>query len=209
MNEAFERVLHRYNQRAEEETKLFNDPSFNGMARRDELLLHVGEEVARFLRELAIAREAQYIVELGTSYGYSTLFLADAARMTGGRLLTLDISEKKQAYARTQLAEAGLDGHVDWLLGDALPILDTLKPGIDFVLIDIWKELYVPSLEKIHPKLADNALIAADNILYPEITRPKAAVYRAAVRAKPDLQSVLLPIGSGIELSCVWREEPR
>jgi len=148
-------------------------------------------------------------VELGTSYGYSTLFLADAARATGGRLVTLDVSEKKQAYARSQLEEAGLNDHVDWLLGDALTLLDELAGDIDFVLIDIWKDLYVPCFEKLYPKLADNALIAADNILYPEEARPDVARYQAAVRDKLDLQSVLLPIGSGIELSCVWREEPR
>ncbi len=209
MSDAFNRVLSRYNKRAEKEAERFNDPNFNGFGRRDEFLLHVGEEVARVLRDLAIAREAKRIVELGTSYGYSTLFLADAARETGGRLITLDISEKKQAYARTELAEAGLDGYVDWLAGDALETLDTLDGGIDFVLIDLWKDLYVPCLEKLHPKLADNALIAADNILYPESTRPDAARYRAAIKAKPDLQSILLPIGSGIELSCVWRKDPR
>ena len=205
MDQAFERVLQRYNQRAEEEA----DPNFRGKAHRDDLLLHVGEKVAWFLRDLAIARGAKRIVELGTSYGYSTLFLADAAKETGGRLITLDVLEKKQAYARAQLEEAGLNGHVDWLPGDALTLLDDLAGEIDFVLIDIWKDLYVPSFEKLYPKLADNALIAADNVLYPESARPSTARYRAAVRSKPDLQSILLPIGSGIELSCVWREEPR
>ncbi|HKJ73901.1 MAG TPA: class I SAM-dependent methyltransferase [Alphaproteobacteria bacterium] len=209
MDQAFERVLHRYNKRAAEEAELFRDSNFDGFKHRDELLLHVGEKVARVLRDLAVARGAKRIVELGTSYGYSTLFLADAARATGGRLVTLDVSEKKQAYARSQLEEAGLNDHVDWLLGDALTLLDELAGDIDFVLIDIWKDLYVPCFEKLYPKLADNALIAADNILYPEEARPDVARYQAAVRDKLDLQSVLLPIGSGIELSCVWREEPR
>ena len=164
--------------------------------------------MAWFLRDLVIAHGAKQIVELGTSYGYSTLFLADAARETGGRLMTLDVSEKKQAYARSQLEEAGLNEHVDWLLGDALVLMDDLAGEIDFVLIDIWKDLYVPCFEKLYPKLAENALIAADNVLYPEGARPDTARYRAAIRSKPDLQSVLLPIGSGIELTCVWRKEP-
>jgi predicted O-methyltransferase YrrM len=78
-------------------------------------------------------------------------------------------------------------------------------PGpFDFVLLDIWKELYTPCLEAVYPKLADEAIIAADNMISPEIARDDVRVYRAAVRAKPDLQTSLLPIGSGIELSVKW-----
>lgn len=200
MDEAFERVLRHYNERAERESKRRHAASV------DDLLLHVGEKVARVLHSLAVARGAKRIVELGTSYGYSTLFLAAAAKQTGGRLLTFDVAENKQAYARERLDEAGLADHVDWMLGDALDLLDDLKGPVDFVLIDLWKDLYVPCFEKLYPKLAENALIAADNMIYPEGARRHAAAYSAAVRGKPDMESVLLPIGSGIELSCLWRK---
>jgi len=209
MDDAFARVLARYESRAAEEERLWRQTAPSEiMARRDEFLLHVGPETGEVLLSLAAARGARHIVELGTSYGYSTLFLAEAARRTGGRVTTLELAKEKQDHARAQLAEAGLAGHVEWLTGDALDLLDTIGPDVDFVLIDLWKNLYVPCLEKLYPKLADNAVIAADNMLLPEIARPEAEAYRAAVRAKPDLQSVLLPIGSGIELSCLWRNPP-
>jgi predicted O-methyltransferase YrrM len=197
----YQRVVQRYLDRAAAE---HGDPGFS-FERRDEYLLEVGEEVATFLQSLIVACNAQRIVELGTSYGFSTIFLAEAARRTGGQLLTFELSSAKQDHARNQLREAGLDQHVDWHCGDAVALLAGIEGGVDFVLIDLWKDLYVPCLEVLHPKLADNAIIAADNMIHPEMARAEAEAYRAAVRSRTDLQSVLLPIGSGIELSCVWR----
>jgi predicted O-methyltransferase YrrM len=83
-----------------------------------------------------------------------------------------------------------------------------LQGPIDFVLLDLWKELYVPCFERFLPKLDENGIIAADNMPEPEVVRPYAEAYRAAVRAVTSLQSVLLPIGQGVELSCVWRAAP-
>ena len=207
MTHDFDKVLARYNQRIRDEAVVQRGlPPAEGHARRDEFLLPIGEEVGWFLRALIIARRAKTIIELGTSYGYSTLFLADAARVTGGVVHTMDIAVEKQAYARKELEHAGLCEFVAWRPGDALKSLEALKGPIDFVLIDIWKDLYVPCLERVLPKMSDNGVIAADNMLFPAQSRPDAEAYRAAVRARSELQTVLLPIGSGIELSCVWRQ---
>jgi predicted O-methyltransferase YrrM len=205
----FQAVLDEYNARARREAEVWSSSTREDLLRnRDQFLLHIGEDVGRFLHSLLIARRAKHIVEIGTSYGYSTLFLADAARTTGGRVSTIELSESKQAHARAQLQKAKLADHVDWLNGDALGILERIEGPIDFVLLDLWKELYVPCLERFLPKLAENGIIAADNMLQPEVVRPQAEIYRAAVRAVPWLQSVLLPIGQGIELSCAWRTAP-
>ena len=141
-------------------------------ARRDEFLLHVGEEPARFLHALAAARRAKRILELGTSYGYSTLFLADAARTTGGTLVTLELNAGKQAHAKQEIEAAGLGDHVEFHCGDAVALLPTIDGPFDFVLVDLWKDLYVPCLELFYPKLAENAVIAADNMLQPTAARP-------------------------------------
>ena len=69
------------------------------------------------------------------------------------------------------------------------------------MLLDLWKELYVPCLELCLPKLKPGGLIFADNMLRPEINRPQALAYRRAVRTKPELTTVLLPIGQGVEVS--------
>jgi predicted O-methyltransferase YrrM len=209
MDARFDAVLARYNARIEKEDELWRTlPREELRRRRDELLLAVGEESGRFLHALAVARGAKTIIELGTSYGYSTLFLADAARRTGGKVVTFDLAAQKQAFARSQLEEAGLARFVEWRLGDAVELLQATPGPFDFVLLDIWKDLYVPCFEAFHPKLSQNAVIAADNMLFPEAVRPDAEKYRSAVRAKGDLESVLLPIGSGVELSCVWRRGP-
>jgi predicted O-methyltransferase YrrM len=209
MNIAFNKVLARYRERAEREQRQLESVDETMLrARRDEFLLHVGEDVARFLRALAVARKAKRLVELGTSYGYSTLFLADAARATDGVLMTFEIDEGKQRYARREIEEAELGKRVEWHRGDATQLLKSLEGPIDFVLIDLWKDLYVQCFDLIYPKLAENALIAADNMLEPKVVRPDAEAYRAAVLGKPDLQTVLLPIGNGIELSCLWRKAP-
>lgn len=170
----------------------------------DEFLLPVGQEVGWFLHSLIMARRPARILELGTSYGYSTLFLADAAKQVGGTVITMDLADYKQAEARTQLTRGGLADVVDFRLGDAVALIQADPGPFDFVLLDIWKDLYLSCLEAFHPKLADEAIVAADNMVFPEMARPDVRKYRAAVAEKPDLQSALLPIGNGIELSVKW-----
>lgn len=207
MDAVFDKVLAHYTQRIEAEADLWRTEKPGALfARRDEFLLPVGEEVGRFLHALIIARGAKMLVELGTSYGYSTLFLADAARQTGGKVHSFELAANKQEYARARLAEAGLADYVEWHLGDAVALLDGIAAGVDFALIDLWKDLYVPCFDKLYPILSQNAVIAADNMLEPAMARPDAEAYRAAVRTRADVQTLLLPIGSGIELSCLWRD---
>jgi predicted O-methyltransferase YrrM len=69
------------------------------------------------------------------------------------------------------------------------------------VLLDLWKDLYATCFELFHAKLAPGALVAADNMLFPPSARADAVEYQALVRAKPDMDSVLLPVGNGVELS--------
>ena len=173
-------------------------------ARRDEFLLPVGAEVGRFLRALAVGRRPERILELGTSYGYSTLFLADAARECGAKVVTVDIDGAKQAYAQEQLEKAGLAPFVEFRCGDAVEVIDADPGPFELVLLDVWKTLYLPCFEAVYPKLAEEGVIVSDNMIYPEGARDAVRALRAAIGAKPDLQTVLLPLGSGIELTVKW-----
>jgi predicted O-methyltransferase YrrM len=74
----------------------------------------------------------------------------------------------------------------------------------DFVLLDIWKELYLPCFEAFYPKLADEGMIVADNMIFPPMARPDVRAYRAAVSGKGDMQQALLPVGMGIEIAVKW-----
>jgi predicted O-methyltransferase YrrM len=204
MDSKFQKLLAHYHARMANEALLMKSDPAGFSRRRDEFLLAVGPDVGQLLHALIIGRGAKRILELGTSYGYSTAFLADAARETGGRVFSMDLAANKQQYARTQLEEAGLAAQVEWMLGDATQMLKGLNGPFDFVLVDLWKDLYVPCLNLFYSKLAPNAVIVADNMLFPEMVRADAEAYRAAVKAKGNLQSLLLPIGNGIELSCLW-----
>lgn len=202
MDQAFEKVLESYRQRMrDDEVASAAIPREQFREHRDDFLLPVGEEAARFLHSLAVGLSAQRIVELGTSYGFSTLFLADAARETGGKLYTFDNVERKHTYAQARMDEAGLAEHVEWRLGDALELLREESEPIDFVLLDVWKNLYAPCFELVYPLLAPGGVIIADNMLHPPGTRPQAAEYRALVRSKPDLEAVLLPVGHGLDIA--------
>lgn len=161
----------------------------------------IGAEAGALLDLLVRALKPKRILELGTSNGYSTLWLAQAARDCGGRVITIEALAKKQAYARAALEKAGIAGAVEFHDGDALALLPTLAGPFDFVLLDLWKELYGSCLDLFYPKLAPGAVIVADNMIRPASSRATAAAYRRAVRAKPEMQSLLLPLGNGLELS--------
>jgi len=197
-------VFETYQARLLADAQRMKDLGPGGFAMRDEFLLPVGAEVGRFLHALVLARKPQRILELGTSYGYSTLFLADAARSVGARMVTMELADYKQAHARAELAKAGLDGVVDFRCGDALEMLAADPGPWDFVLLDIWKELYLPCFEAFYPKLSEEGIIAADNMVEPAMARAEVREYRAAVQARGDMQTALLPIGSGIELAVKW-----
>jgi predicted O-methyltransferase YrrM len=194
-----ERVLAEYERRADEEQRRTNfaSPGTN----LDELLLSVGREAGILLYLLTTGAPSRRILELGTSSGYSTVWLAAAARATGGKVLSLELRDFKIEHARQALTRAGLSTRVEFHQGDCLETLKTLPGPFDFVLLDVWKDLYLPCFELVHPKLAPGAIIAADNMLLPEIVRPQAEAYRKRVRAVGDLDSVLLDVGNGIEIS--------
>ncbi|MFT3968118.1 MAG: DUF1442 domain-containing protein [Sphingobium sp.] len=166
---------------------------------RDQRLLAVGPETGQLINILARGFDAPNIVEIGTSYGYSGIWLAHAAREAGGRLTTLELQDYKSAYAREMSEKAGLADYVDFQVGDALDLIAAYPSGIDFVLLDLWKDLYTPCLEAFYPKLNPGAIIVADNILRPG--GPGVEAYVKAVREKPGIGSVLLPVGTGIEVS--------
>src|SRR6185503_13813906 len=113
----------------------------------DRQLLAVGPDTGRLINILARSLKAPTILELGTSYGYSGIWLAEAARAAGGRVITMELSEKKSAYARDMAERAGLADFIDYQVGDAVELIAKLPQGIDFVLVDLWKDLYVACLE--------------------------------------------------------------
>jgi predicted O-methyltransferase YrrM len=200
MDHLVEEVLADYALRAEQEAQRIAAGA-EISAILDELLLGVGPVVGGLMNGLIRGAGAKSILELGTSYGSSTIWLAEAARATGGRVTTLDLAANKQAYARKMLERAGLANHVDLVTGDALESIANLSGPFDFILVDLWKNLYIPCLEAFYPKLAPGALIVADNVTFPPDSIPETKRYRDAIRSYPHIESILIAAGNGIELS--------
>jgi len=195
-------VLADYEARAEREEALWDTLGPEEAERRiDEMLLPVGRATGTLLNLLAKEAGARRILEVGSSFGYSTVWLAEAARAVYGKVISLELKAAKTEYATAQLARAGLAEFVEFRVGDALESLAALAGPFDLVLIDLWKNLYVPVFGLLHPKLAPGALVIADNMIEPASARPHAQAYRHAVQVARDMTSVLLPVGNGIELS--------
>ncbi|WP_454691582.1 O-methyltransferase [Achromobacter aloeverae] len=159
----------------------------------------IGPETGQLMNILVKSLEAPIILELGTSFGYSGIWLAEAARATGGRLITMELHAYKSEYAQDMARRAGLAEAIDFRIGDAVQMIGQLSGKVDFVFVDLWKDLYVPCLEAFYPKLNPGAIVVADNMIRPGNEDVRA--YGRAIRAKPGISSVLLPVGSGIEVS--------
>ncbi|MDP9799212.1 putative O-methyltransferase YrrM [Catenuloplanes nepalensis] len=151
------------------------------------------------LYALIRAARPERVVEFGTSFGISTLYLAAAVTDNGaGHVLTTELSAAKVTAARANLAEAGLQDAVTVLAGDALTTLADTPGPIGVLLLDGWKELCLPVLRLLEDRLAPGALVVADDVSFPgmapylEYVRDPAAGY----------VSVEFPVGDGMEISC-------
>lgn len=130
-----------------------------------DFFIPVSPEQGEFLYLTARAMDAHNIVEFGTSFGISTIYLAAAVKDNGGgQVIGTEIEPGKHDRARQHLEEAGVSEFVDVRLGDALETLKEVPEPVDLVLMDGWKDLYLPILELLTPKLRPRAVVLADNI---------------------------------------------
>jgi len=165
----------------------------------EDAFIPVPPEVGRLLYMLARANNSKSIVEFGTSFGISTIYLACAARDNGGKVITTELSTAKARKASEHLEEAGVREYVEIREGDALETLRDVSGKIDFALLDGWKKLYLPVLKVIEPKLRQGALVVADDLdIFPEVHKP----YLEYVRSPENgYLSVEVPMGDRLELA--------
>lgn len=130
-----------------------------------DVYIPVSREQGEFLYLLARALDAKRVVEFGTSFGISTIYLAAAVRDNGGEVVIgTELEPGKHQAAQNNLAEAGFADVVDIRLGDALQTLADVPEPVDLVLLDGWKDLYQPVLELLTPRLRHGSVVLADNI---------------------------------------------
>jgi predicted O-methyltransferase YrrM len=163
------------------------------------LFIALEPEAGHFAYATARAIKARTIVEFGTSFGISTLYLAAAVRDNGGgTVITTELDADKAAVARRYFAEAGLDDLIELRVGDALETLQSLTPQVDMALIDGWKEVYGEVLTLIEPALRPGAVVLADNVT---MFKRTLAPYVQRMQQGGNYSSQTLPLGSGLEYS--------
>jgi caffeoyl-CoA O-methyltransferase len=160
-------------------------------------------ETGRFLALLAAGTPPGAWVEIGTSAGYSTLWLALACREAGRTITTFEVLEEKVALARETFRLAGVEDVVDLVAGDAREHLANLE-DIAFCFLDAEKEIYADCYELVVPRLAPGGLLVADNaVSHAQDMQP--ALDRALSDERVD--ALIVPVGKG-ELICRKRGKP-
>jgi predicted O-methyltransferase YrrM len=161
-------------------------------------MLNITPEAGRFLAILVRAMGARRILEIGTSNGYSTLWLAWAAEATDGRVITIERAADKAMMARENFVRAGLVHRIEQREGAALDVLGELDGPFDLIFLDADRPGYVSYFERIIALPRPGGLLITDNAVSHahELTD-----FFALLRAHPDLESVTLPVGNGEELT--------
>ena len=165
---------------------------------RPKRMLNITRDTGRLLWIIVCAIGATRILEVGTSNTFSTIWLADAARSTRGRVTTLELNPQKVALARANLAAAGLDGMVEIIEGRAADTLATLPGPFDLVFLDADRPSYLTYLELVVPKLRPGGLLIADNITS---HAHELQDYIQRVKSHPQLFAVTVPLGNGEEIA--------
>lgn len=161
-------------------------------------MLNLEPDTARLVHILMRSSGARRVLEIGTSNGYSTIWLASAVAANGGRVTSIDASAEKQAMARENLRRAGLSGFVELVLGTAERIVKELNGPFDVVFFDADRKGAAANLKVLLPKLEARALLLADNVLsHPD----EIAAYLEAVKKLEGFEHVVVPIGKGLSVA--------
>lgn len=159
---------------------------------------NIAPENGQFLAILIRSIRAQNVLEVGTSNGYSAIWLAAALKETGGKLITLEFDRKRAEEAQTYLQEIGLDDIVDIRVGNALDEIPRCDATFDLVFLDAEKSEYRRYLELVLPNIRSGGLIVADDTV---TMRDEMPDYVEFVFNTPILHSVDIPLDDGIILS--------
>jgi predicted O-methyltransferase YrrM len=161
----------------------------------------ISPDEGEFLYQITRAKKASLVVEFGTSFGVSAIYLASALRDQGsGRFIGTEIEPDKVAQARQNLAAAGLDDVAEVRAGDARETLAGIAEPIDILFLDGWKNLYLPVLTMLLPRLPPGSIMLADNInMFKRDLVPFLEFVRDPARGR--FLSSTLPIGDGLEFA--------
>jgi len=178
-----------------DELAAYGDAHDGDAANRATRMLNITPDTGAFLAVLVKATGARRILEIGTSNGYSTLWLADAAAAIGGNVATVELSPSKIAMARSNFTRAGLLDRITQHEGDAGMVLAGLDDGaVDLLFLDSQRSAYLDWWPQLKRVLRAGGLLVVDNATS---HAGEMAGFTAAVRADAGFSTSLVPVGKG------------
>lgn len=171
-------------------------------AHRADKLLNITPDTGPFLAILLKAMQAQAVLEIGTSNGYSAIWLADAVQTTGGHVTTLEVAEAKIVQARQNFQLAAVAEAITLVPGRAEDWLPTVaEAAFDFVFLDADRTQYRALWPLLHRLLRPGGLVVVDNAVSHQA---ELVDFTALVAATPGVETSLVPIGNGELL--IWKQ---
>jgi predicted O-methyltransferase YrrM len=173
---------------------------------RNDTSPNIGLQAGRFLSLLIQMIQAKRVLEFGTCLGYSTVWLAEALRTTGGKLISIEQKKEFLEITRKNIVETGLSEFVDLIWGNANIVIDQVEGPFDLILQDSDKKLYPQMLDRCIEITRKNGLIVADDALFkPMGVEEKLSEpihkYNEQIFSDKRLFSTILPIGDGVAIS--------
>lgn len=166
---------------------------------------NVPYEDGRLLHDLVVQNGFKNVLEIGTSTGHSTIWLAWAVSKTGGRVVTIDIDRNRYETALENFRKAGVSRYIDARLADAHELVKALSGPFDLVFSDADKEWYLEYFKDLDPKIRVNGCFVSHNVL--RSWAPQVAEFLAYVKARPNYRTrIERGSGEGISISCKTAE---
>ncbi len=155
-------------------------------------------QAAKMAAIMAVSNKARVIVEVGSGVGYTTLWLAYAASLTGGQVITCELDPAKVETTRANLDRAGMAGYVEILPGDARDTLRQRDEAVDFLFLDGENSQYETYFDVVYKQMGVGGMVVANGVVSDE---DELADYTTYVQNHPNLESVAVPVGNGLEVS--------
>ncbi|MEB3753842.1 O-methyltransferase [Acinetobacter sp. MD2(2019)] len=156
---------------------------------------NIEPDSAQFLAQLILTQHSQNILEIGTSTGFSTLWLAKAAEITRGEMTTLEIDVIRSQMAAQKLKPFNLKTTLNFCVADALDFLKTTQQTFDFILLDAERDAYVEYWRYLPHLLRKNGVCVVDNVLS---HADEIEVFKAQVQSDTAFLTTTLAIGAGL-----------
>lgn len=170
------------------------------MRRTQRGMMNIAAAEGAYLERLIKERDVRRVLEIGTSNGYSAIWMGLGLRETGGSLITLEIDEGRYRLARENIRQTGMENTIEVRLTDALEELQKLEGPFDLIFIDAWKPDYPCYLELVLPLVPSGGVIAAHNIFHTGMEG--ITEYRRLIDNHPQLETRYVREGSaGISIS--------